>query len=119
MAEQKHTSRWQIIAAEDWESLPEKAGVYTVAYLCYNRHGRLENDHFYVGSTSNLKHRFRCHVNSPTGLLHKDHYGSCSGHEIHFSLSSRYGDWAMRELRLIRRLQPSANIKNLGVANGK
>lgn len=54
----------------------------------------------YIGQTSNLRDRFAYHrANSkfPKGFSIKARFGD------------RYGDWAMRELRLIRRLQPPMN----------
>lgn len=59
----------------------------------------------YVGSTSNLNTRMRQHRSSdkcvdPESIV------------VKYRPSKRYGDWAMLELRLIRRLRPSGNIKH-------
>ena len=55
----------------------------------------------YVGSTSSLRNRFGDHKK-------KSFIGFNFGH-IKFSLSRKHGDWAMRELRLIKRLKPPKN----------
>ena len=70
----------------------------------------------YVGQTADISrrfltgHRFRLSrysswINTP--------WGRHVGVTIKVSYSVKYGDWAMRELRLIRRLQPPQNC--LGV----
>lgn len=54
----------------------------------------------YVGQTNNLRERFAYHAYNkkfPAGFYLKARFGD------------RYGDWAMREIRLIRRLQPPMN----------
>lgn len=54
----------------------------------------------YIGQTHNLRTRFAQHTGQkkfPAGFYLKVRFGD------------RYGDWAMRELRLIRRLQPPMN----------
>lgn len=56
----------------------------------------------YIGQTNNLRERFAyhsAHKKFPRGFYLKARFGD------------RYGDWAMRELRLIRRLQPPMNRK--------
>lgn len=68
----------------------------------------------YIGSTQNLRHRFNNlirlgytadHYHTPWGTLEKV--------RMRYSPSKKYGDWLMRELRLIRRLRPRFN--RLGV----
>lgn len=56
----------------------------------------------YVGQTTNLRNRFRTHRQGkafPAGSYFKARFGE------------RYGDWAMRELRLIKRLRPPMNSR--------
>ena len=60
----------------------------------------LDAELLYVGQTGNLRERFVYHAATkkfPQGFYLKVRFGD------------RYGDWAMRELRLIRRLQPPMN----------
>jgi hypothetical protein len=60
----------------------------------------------YVGSTANLNTRMRQHKNKTRGRdlpwPHSDVY-------VKYRPSKKWGDWAMLELRLIRRLQPVGN----------
>ncbi|MGS0573485.1 GIY-YIG nuclease family protein [Xanthomonas oryzae pv. oryzicola] len=56
----------------------------------------------YIGQTNNLRERFGYHAGHarfPTGFRLKVRFGE------------RYGDWAMRELRLIRRIRPPMNSR--------
>lgn len=54
----------------------------------------------YIGSTASLQFRFSSHKKL-LGKLHFPH--------MKISFSRKYGDWVMRELRLIKRLQPESN----------
>lgn len=67
----------------------------------------------YIGQTSDLRARFSRHrfshapgggTSTPWGWLHAD-----SRVVVKAKLSRRYGDWAMIELRLLRRLRPRLN----------
>jgi excinuclease UvrABC nuclease subunit len=68
----------------------------------------------YVGSTRRFRtrfyeHRIRCgyakNIILPWGEVNHDAELS-----VKVSFSKKYGDWAMRELRLIKRLEPKFNI---------
>lgn len=61
----------------------------------------------YVGSSVDLSVRMRQHRNGPKW--------AGRGVTVKYRPSMKYGDWLMRELRLIRRLQPAHN--RLGVDN--
>ena len=90
--------RWEILRSpkryigfnHNPNPIPAVAGCYAM----YNCNGYIK----YIGSTTNLRTRLHCHYREakPTGL-------------VKISVSRKYGDWAMRELRLIRRLRPSHN----------
>jgi len=57
----------------------------------------------YVGQTTNLAARMRQHR---CGLLRE-----IKNPRIKVRFGFRFGDWAMRELRLIRRLRPRYNVQ--------
>jgi excinuclease UvrABC nuclease subunit len=71
--------------------LPDKPAVYAI-YDCT----RL----IYIGSTRSLYNRFYSHKKTLMGLNYA---------HIKYSTSKKYGDWLMREVRLIDRLQPEGN----------
>jgi predicted GIY-YIG superfamily endonuclease len=84
---------------DDFNMLPEWPCCY-VFYL----HGKI----VYIGQTENLLQRFRSHeAKSP--------WFSSVGLTLKFKLSRRFGDWAMTEVRLIKRLKPEWNRR--GVAS--
>lgn len=56
----------------------------------------------YVGQTTNLNNRFRTYKQDKTFP---------AGSYIKACFGERYGDWAMRELRLIKRLRPPMNSR--------
>jgi excinuclease UvrABC nuclease subunit len=89
--------------------LPNTPAVYAIY---------IEHTLVYVGQTIDLRNRIAAYkfrygyanqVITPWGD-HKDD----SGVYIKFSTSRKYGDWAMRELRLIKRLQPQCNVIGTG-----
>ena|SRR3990167_1941 len=100
---------WKKYTWRDLGEMPRAAAVYAVylnAELCY------------IGQSVDLRNRF---------YEHKIRYGYgktiilpwCDVHDeaeivIKASTSRRYGDWAMRELRLIRRLKPRFNRNGRG-----
>lgn len=100
-------SRWSRVDPANISSLPTVACVYAI-YI----NGNL----VYVGQTVNLRARFREHgfeysyandVVTPWGRS-RDVFAK-------FSVSPKYGEWAMRELRLIRRLRPRGNSRGLAL----
>lgn len=91
------------------QALPREPGVYAVYF-----NGTLS----YIGQTVDLRNRFSEHrfrhgyaknIVTPWG-----DYPDDTTIVIKFSRSRRYGDWAMRELRLIRRLLPRLNVNGRG-----
>jgi hypothetical protein len=93
-------SRW-FKAHPITDELPHEPAVYVIY---------VEGVASYVGQTVSLRLRFREHkfmwgygpeVQTPWGMA-KDVF-------IKASKSRKFGDWAMRELRLIRRLRPINN----------
>ncbi|MNL72991.1 hypothetical protein D3C87_1983930 [compost metagenome] len=64
----------------------------------------------YVGQTTNLRSRLSSHQIrlTYTRSIHTK-WGFCKALHIKVSPSRRHGDWAMRELRLIKRLRPVHN----------
>ena len=68
----------------------------------------------YIGCAENLRKRFHCRfeyarysatINTP--------WGGFLNVKVKYRPSRRFGDWAMIELRLIRRLQPKGNRKGI------
>jgi hypothetical protein len=99
--------RWRYANAIQ-SNIPFDPGVYVVF-----AHGRP----IYIGSASRLRARilnghrvksmgFSGWLQTPWGDFQVD---KSDGFHIRFSTSRKYGDWAMRELRLIRRLRPAQN----------
>lgn len=71
----------------------------------------------YVGQTMNLKKRLRQHQIRPSyGLAGDAHtpWGPLPNVTIKANFGRKFGDWAMRELRLIYRLKPRFNAAGLG-----
>lgn len=75
----------------------------------------------YVGSTKNLRARMSRRL--PTvlqmGRSHWDwkvrtEWGDFDTFEMKARYSTKYGDWLMRELRLIKRLKPACNVQHPG-----
>lgn len=69
-------------------------------YVIYAPDGKL----LYVGQTFNVRARFAAHRRE--GLFPKDGY-------IKIRCGEHYGDWLMREARLIRRLRPPMNARGV------
>ena len=66
----------------------------------------------YIGQTVRLSGRlssYHIHINLFGGPLWVTPWGSFNDVRIKFKLGHRYGDWLMREARLIRRLKPKFN----------
>lgn len=89
--------------------LPRAPGVYAIYF-----DGELR----YIGQTVDLRNRFSEHrfrygyaknIITPWGDV-----PDTAVIIIKYSLSRRYGDWAMRELRLIRSLRPRYNVNGRG-----
>jgi len=96
--------RFEILPKSAGFTLPAKPCVYVVYF----------DDHpVYVGQTNRLSNRFNEHkfrfgygneIITPWGDIHKRTRISLKA-----KFSERYGDWAMWEIRLIRKMQPKFN----------
>lgn len=100
----------------DWEGtrwvsftvqLPYLMPMLPACYVVYRG-----DDAVYVGQTSNLRKRFQNYnfrpgygggMNTPWGWWDEEDA------TVKARFASKFGDWASRELRLIRRLQPELN----------
>lgn len=84
--------RWVPIRSHVYSVLPAYPA-YPACYVVYSA-GRL----IYIGSTANLKARFQAHKQAksfPEGITLKVRF------------SEKWGDWAMREIRLLHKLRPA------------
>jgi hypothetical protein len=97
-----HPTSWVSADPLKYWALPEVPAVYVI---CVN--GRA----MYVGQTINLFRRFNAYrMRAAFGVGALTPWGQVEGDlSLKFSRSRRFGDWAMRELRLIRRLRPVWN----------
>ena len=98
--------RWHQVDVTPWrnlrEQIPTCPGVY--AFL---REGRV----VYVGQTTNLKARLSQYWMRWSYITNGWWIDPrLAGAAVKISPSKRHGDWLMRELRLIRRLQPVHNV---------
>lgn len=71
-------------------------------------------DVLYVGQTLNLKKRMRQHgFRTGHDGMARTPWGNFPDVHIKANFGLKYGDWAMREARLIRRLQPRYNMAGI------
>lgn len=96
-------SKWEVFAIDQfYEDAPDFSGVYAV----FNADGLL-----YIGSSVAVVNRFRQHgirFRANAGMVSTP-WGDFEHITIKVRKSERYGDWAMIELRLLRRLRPLRN----------
>jgi hypothetical protein len=98
-------SKWIVVDPTNLMSLPAAPACYVVT---------VRGVVVYIGQTANLRkrfyeHKFRFGYSNNSILVP---WGECvpiGDLAVKVRHSDRYGDWAMRELRLIRRLQPEQN----------
>lgn len=92
-------------------SLPSELLVKPACYVVFGD-GRVQ----YVGSTMNMQRRLSKHgaVRVLYGASTETPWGIFRDFKIKIRYSTKYGDWAMRELRLIRRLKPTQNLAMTG-----
>lgn len=101
------SSRWIPFRLDETRKLPNCAACYVM-----RMEGWSGNCYLYVGSTERLNDRFRAHRIVPSyGNDYLTPWGSCRNISFKYKASVRYGDWAMIELRLIRRLKPTLNAR--------
>lgn len=97
-------SKWSRCGIDYYTALPAKAGVYVILQ------GKRKRTVLYVGQSTNVRDRFRGYrIRMMADGTYVTPWGQFANLTLKFSLSRRFGDWAMRELRLIRRLQPALN----------
>lgn len=72
----------------------------------------------YVGQTQNLRTRLKGYNFHRVCRSIQTPWGRYKSVVIKYRSSVRYGDWAMVELRLIRRLQPQFNCQGILRARG-
>jgi len=91
------STRWH--TAKSLHDLPFVPGCYVIS---------LPGQVFYIGSAVNLRVRLFAHQRSgqTLGIFLRENAGRAV---VKYRPSTTYGDWAMRELRLIRKLQPCLN----------
>lgn len=96
----------------DRAKIPDAPGCYAV----YR-----DDQLVYIGSACNLRARFKTYRMVPVRphrresrclWEHNTPFGPLESLTIKLRLSTRFGDWLMRELRLISRLNPPQNIAN-------
>jgi hypothetical protein len=91
-------SKWISVGVRPAREMPACYAVY------------LDGSLSYIGQTTNLKKRFLNYgITTGYGDSFVTPWGSFSTVRVKVRYASKYGDWAMRELRLIRRLKPAFN----------
>lgn len=90
--------------AFDLDTVPEWPGCYAVY---------IDGILTYIGQTENAKFRFQSH--RAKGCVKKIEYGRVV---VKLKLPRRYGEWAMTEIRLIKRLQPVLNRARVASMEG-
>lgn len=91
-------SRWQTVddLDETTNDVPKLPGVYVIF---------VDKILYYIGSSNNLYTRMRTSFQQKNGSPLRE-----STITVKYVITRRYGDWLMREARLIRRLNPSMNV---------
>lgn len=106
---------WQSIGgSEDWHlSIVRKPPARWTAPGCYAIY--LDRELVYIGSSERVTYRLMAYpmrINMFVGATEPavvTPWGMAFSVTIKFKPSRRYGDWLMREARLIRRLKPRGN----------
>lgn len=106
-------SRWKAIefdstpeTTKEWSELPREAGCY--AFFLGGNLG-------YIGSSQNVAKRISSHeIRFGYSNAIITPWGRFKRVTVKVSKSKRFGDWAMRELRLIDRLRPRFNRLSKG-----
>jgi hypothetical protein len=99
----------------DFENTSLRIPALPACYAVY-MDGRLA----YIGQSNSLRSRLAGH-NLRHGYANNFHtpWGSCRTLLVKARFSEKYGDWAMRELRLIKRLKPAHNIQQGGAKRAR
>jgi excinuclease UvrABC nuclease subunit len=95
-------SKWTTYSLDDLTHIPKVAGCYAV--YCNKKL-------IYVGQSTNVNKRIASYEFNYTRYSDSIHtpWGICKSLMIKIRKSVKYGDWAMIELRLIKRLKPRFN----------
>ena len=93
-------SKWITFEPDDWHIAPIPG--------CYVIYG--DDEILYIGQAMDVKKRIKSHgIYSRYTESFFTPWGQYGRVKIKIHYGVKYGDWAMRELRLIRRLQPKCN----------
>lgn len=94
---------WLTVPPDEHWTLPSVGGCYA-----FYVDGVLS----YIGQTRNLRGRLGMHNVRP-GYFGEyiTPWGPCRSVGLKVKLGTRYGEWAMREIRLINRLRPRFNAR--------
>lgn len=96
-------SKWVTLNPENLSDIPRLPACYVIY---------LDNKLSYIGQSANVYKRFYNYGIGPTRYSNygsQTPWGRVRQITVKFRFSTRYGDWAMRELRLIHRLRPPLN----------
>lgn len=103
--------QWRSFTWENTYVIPsfvQGAGVYAIY---------LDGDLVYIGSSENLRSRVRQHGRGFHGNIFttklETQFGNCNRVTFKIKLARRFGEWPMREMRLIRRLKPCGNSRGV------
>jgi hypothetical protein len=97
-------TRWKVVDTLFFD-IPEVAACYVIY---------ADGKVIYVGSTENLASRLPHHLRFRRYTSWVDTpWGTFRDVTVKYYPSVQYGDWAMIELRLIRKLQPPGNTRGI------
>ncbi len=93
----------------DYRDIPEAGGCYAIY---------MDGELVYIGQTGNLRERLKG-GHGLRSILNGDAFvtpwGICKRAFAKIKVGKRYGEWLMREARLLRRLKPRHNYNAVGV----
>lgn len=99
-------SRWKKYtpALYECDEMPPAGGVYVIF---------LDGELAYIGQSTNLSKRMKAYgVRATLGGSVQSTFGLYKDITIKFREGKQYGEWAMAELRLLRRLNPRLNKRH-------
>lgn len=96
-------SAWNTVRFNPMDAARGKWNIFPTSPACYVIY--VNSRLVYVGQSMNIRKRMVGHYCRPTCVWMKE-----KQIVMKYRLSRKYGDWAMVELRLIRRLQPNLNL---------